>query len=73
MALPDLLRCRVRYFRDGLAFGSKMFVEAAFERNRDHFGAKRKTGARKMRFCLSEGFCIARDLRVTPVRVPLRA
>ena len=73
MALPDLLRCRVRYFRDGLAFGSKMFVEAAFERNRDHFGAKRKTGARKIRFCLAEGFCTARDLRVTPVSVPLRA
>jgi REP element-mobilizing transposase RayT len=72
MALSDLLRCRVRYFRDGLAFGSKMFVEAAFERNRDHFGAKRKTGARKMRFCLAEGFCIARDLRVTPVSVPIR-
>jgi hypothetical protein len=60
MALPDLLRCRVRYFRDGLAFGSKMFVEAVFERNRDHFGTKRKTGARKIRFCLAEGLCTAR-------------
>ncbi len=73
MALPDLLRCRVRYFRDGLAFGSKNFVEAVFDRNRAHFGAKRKTGARRMRFCLAEGFCIARDLRVEPVCVPLRA
>ena len=73
MPLPDLLRCRVRYFRDGLAFGSKAFVEGVFNRNRPHFGAKRKTGARKMRFCLGEGFCIARDLRVVPVSVPLRA
>jgi REP element-mobilizing transposase RayT len=73
MALPDLLRCRVRYFRDGLAFGSKAFVETVFEMNRAHFGAKRKTGARKIRFCLAEGLCIARDLRVTPVSVPLRA
>jgi putative transposase len=73
MPLPDLLRCRVRYFRDGLAFGSKAFVETVFERNRNHFSAKRKTGARKMRFCLTEGFCIARDLRVAPVSVPLRA
>ncbi len=72
MALPDLLRCRVRYFRDGLAFGSKTFVESVFERNRAHFGAKRKTGARRMRFCLDEGFCIARDLRVDPISVSLQ-
>jgi REP element-mobilizing transposase RayT len=73
MPLPDLLRCRVRYFRDGLAFGSKMFVEGVFDRNRTHFGAKRKTGARRMRFCLTEGLCIARDLRVAPVSLPLQA
>ncbi len=72
MQLPDLLRCRVRYFRDGLAFGSKAFVERVFDRNRTHFGAKRKTGARRMRFCLAEGFCIARDLRVAPVSAPLQ-
>jgi REP element-mobilizing transposase RayT len=73
MPLPDLLRCRVRYFRDGLAFGSKAFVEGVFGRNRTHFGAKRKTGARKMRFCLAEELCIARDLRVSPVSVPILA
>ena len=73
MPLPDLLRCRVRYFRDGLAFGSRAFVERVFERNRTHFGEKRKTGARRMRFCLAGGLCIARDLRVDPVCVPLRA
>lgn len=70
MPLPDLLRCRVRYFRDGLAFGSRAFVESVFERNRAHFGSKRKTGARRMRFCLDRGFCTARDLRVAPVSVP---
>jgi len=72
MPLPDLLRCRVRYFRDGFAFGSRAFVEGVFDRNRAHFGAKRKTGARKMRFCLTEELCIARDLRVAPVSVPIR-
>jgi REP element-mobilizing transposase RayT len=72
MALPDLLRCRVRYFRDGLAFGSRGFVESVFERNRSHFSAKRKTGARRMRFCFAEGFCIARDLRVEPISVSLQ-
>jgi REP element-mobilizing transposase RayT len=73
MPLPDLLRCRVRYFRDGLAFGSSAFVEAVFERNRAHFGAKRRTGARRLRFCLADGLCVARDLRVAPVSVPQRA
>ncbi len=73
MPLPDLLRCRVRYFRDGLAFGSRAFVERVFDGNRTHFGAKRKTGARRMRFCLAEGLCIARDLRVEPVSLPLQA
>jgi hypothetical protein len=73
MPLPDLLRCRVRYFRDGLAFGSKAFVESVFERNRAHFGAKRKTGSRRMRFCLDREFCTARDLRVAPVSVSLLA
>lgn len=71
MPLSDLLRCRVRYFRDGLAFGSRTFVESVFERNRVHFGTKRKTGARRMRFCLAEGLCTARDLRVAPVNVSL--
>ena len=69
MPLPDLLRCRVRYFRDGLAFGSRAFVESVFERNRSHFSAKRKTGARRIRFLLDRGFCTARDLRVAPVIV----
>lgn len=73
MALPDLLRCRVRYFCDGLAFGSRAFVEGVFDRNRAHFGSQRKTGARRMRFCLDEGFCVARDLRVAPVSVSIRA
>jgi putative transposase len=72
MPLPALLRCRVRYFKDGLAFGSRTFVESVFERNRAHFGFKRKTGARRMRFCQDSGFCAARDLRVEVVSIPLR-
>jgi putative transposase len=72
MPLPDLLRCRVRYFKDGLAFGSKAFVESVFQRNRAHFGVKRKTGARRIRHCQDHGFCTARDLRVEPVSLPLR-
>jgi REP element-mobilizing transposase RayT len=41
-----LLRCRVRYFSDGLVLGSREFVERAFQVKREWFGRKRQTGAR---------------------------
>jgi hypothetical protein len=49
MAAGVLLRCRVRYFTDGVVIGSRMFVNEAFAAARERFGAKRKDGARKMR------------------------
>jgi REP element-mobilizing transposase RayT len=45
----ELLRCQVRWFSDGVAIGSKGFVEGIFTRCREHFGPKRKTGARPVR------------------------
>ncbi|WPJ97485.1 transposase [Coraliomargarita algicola] len=38
----ELLRMRVRYFADGTAIGSKVFVEDIVHRNRAAFGLKRK-------------------------------
>jgi REP element-mobilizing transposase RayT len=49
MAAGALLRCRVRYFTDGVVIGSRMFVNEAFAASRERFGANRKDGARKMR------------------------
>jgi len=69
LPLPALLRCHVRYFRDGVALGSKAFVESVFLRNRDHFGPRRRTGARRMRFCREKTLCVARDLRRDPVNL----
>jgi putative transposase len=69
LPLPTLLRCRVRYFRDGVALGSKAFVESVFLRNRDHFGPRRRTGARRIRFCAEKKLCVARDLRHEPVNL----
>jgi hypothetical protein len=43
------LRCRVRYFTDGLVLGSRDFVERAFAACRDHFSTARTTGARSLR------------------------
>ncbi len=45
----DYYRCKVRYFTDGGAIGSREFVESIFQSSRDHFGPRRKTGARPLR------------------------
>ena len=58
----DLMRCRVRYFSDGVALGSKLFIEEVFENNRELFSERRKTGARKMRGGDWTGLCSLRDL-----------
>ena len=50
----ELIRCRVRYFLDGVVVGSESFVNAAFELSRGYFGATRASGARKMRRIRSE-------------------
>lgn len=49
LSRAELLRCQVRWFSDGVAIGSKGFVEGIFTRCREHFGPKRKTGARPVR------------------------
>jgi len=49
LSRAELLRCQVRWFSDGVAIGSKGFVERIFTCCREHFGPKRKTGARPVR------------------------
>ena len=48
-AIGKMLRCRVRYFTDGAVLGSRAFVDGVFRAYRDRFGARRKSGARKLR------------------------
>jgi len=69
LTLQQALRCRVRYFTDGMALGNKAFVDGVFERNRRFFGPKRRDGARKMRFADWGELRTARALRVRPVSV----
>ena len=64
LPLWQALRCRVRYFTDGAVFGSGAFVEATFERHRDRYGTRRKTGARSMRGGQWGELRVLRDLRV---------
>ncbi len=63
LPMHDILRCRVRYFSDGLVLGSRDFVEGVFAEYRSEFGLKRKNGARPMKFGQWNGLCTMRDLR----------
>jgi putative transposase len=49
IAHSKALRCRIRYFTDGVVLGSRSFVNEAFLHGRDRFGPRRKDGARKLR------------------------
>ena len=46
LSKADFIRCRVRYFTDGAAIGTKGFVEGIFQHCRAWFSEKRKEGAR---------------------------
>jgi REP element-mobilizing transposase RayT len=67
VALRQMLRWKVRYFTDGAAVGSRAFVDGLYEQCPERFGAKRKSGARKMRGRATAGagdeLWSARDLR----------
>jgi hypothetical protein len=46
LSIAELLRCRVRYFSDGLAIGGRAFIEELFRAKRECFGPKRRTAAK---------------------------
>ena len=66
LSTAELVRHRVRYFTDGLALGSKEFVESIFESQRELFGPKRKNGARRLTESATPFYSL-RQLRVRPV------
>jgi REP element-mobilizing transposase RayT len=54
LKIAKIVRCRVRYFKDGAVLGSRSFVDGIFALRRKQFGEKRKTGARKPRGALAD-------------------
>ncbi len=66
LSRAELLRCRVRYFSDGVAIGSRDFIEGVFRERRECFGEKRKDGARRIREAETSLFSL-RALRVQAV------
>ena len=49
LSFGETIRCRVRYFSDGMTVGRRDFVDQVFKLARNRFGEKRKDGARPMR------------------------
>jgi len=69
LSIPELLKCRVRYFSYGLAFGSKDFVENVFNKNRALFSERRENGALQVEESEDIFFCL-NQLRKEPIRAP---
>jgi REP element-mobilizing transposase RayT len=63
LARPVLVKMRLRHFTEGLAIGSRAFIEAVFAARRDAFPARRIDGARKMKGVRWGGLVSMRDLR----------
>ncbi|MCF7733980.1 MAG: hypothetical protein K9N23_20005, partial [Akkermansiaceae bacterium] len=67
LLMRQMLRYRVRYFSDGVAIGSRGFVDGVFKACRERFSARRTSGARRMRGAGAAAAGViwsARDLKV---------
>jgi len=49
LSVGEALRCKMRYFSDGMVFGTKDFLNDLFKETKELFGEKRKSGARPIR------------------------
>ena len=64
LSLAEGLRCRIRYFSDGLILGSQGVVEAHFHRLEQKLASKRRRAATPLRTLGSPNLWVFRDLRV---------
>ncbi len=70
LTLAQALRCRLRYFTDGMVLGSQEFVDEFFAAQRDGFGDRRSSGGRRMRGVEWGVLRTLRDLREDVIRLP---
>jgi len=54
LKISKVVRCKVRYFKDGAVLGSRKFVDDFFESQRESFSKRRKDGARRPRGSLKD-------------------
>ena len=64
LSLGQVLRLRVWHMSEGVALGTREFVNEVFARHREKSGKKRKDGARPIRALSAFGLTALRNLRV---------
>jgi hypothetical protein len=68
LSLPERLRCRIRYFTDGLILGSQSFVEFHFYHLKHKLGYKRRRPATRLTALgCANTLWVFRDLRVRTI------
>jgi len=68
LSLPERLRCRIRYFTDGLILGSQAFVESHFYKLKHKLGYQRRRPATRLTALgCTDTLWVFRDLRVRPI------
>jgi putative transposase len=65
--LPQLLRCRLRYFSDGGILGSRAFVEDQFRRFKQLVNPPRSNRAHRLPALAEQPIWVLRDLRLRPI------
>jgi putative transposase len=68
LSLPERLRCRIRYFTDGLIVGSQSFVESHFDKLKQKLGYQRRRPATRLTALgCADTLWVFRDLRVRTI------
>lgn len=68
LSLPERLRCRIRYFTDGVILGSQSFVESHFYNLKHKLGYQRRRRATRLTALGPvDTLWVFRDLRVRPI------
>jgi REP element-mobilizing transposase RayT len=67
LSFKDLMMLKIRHITDGVALGTEAFVERVYVENRDKFGVKRKSGARRIPGMLLGEVYALRDLKVRAI------
>jgi len=64
LSLQERLRCKIRYFSDGVILGSHSFVESHCQRLKQKIGFKRKSGPTALKILAPAALWVFRNLRV---------
>ena len=67
LEMTEVLRCRVRYFSDGMVLGSTAYLKDLQESHQDWFGPKRKTCGARMRGADWGELRVMRNLQLKPI------